>query len=71
MSEEKKKKNDTPQSYMKYAGLGFEFLACVLLFMGLGYGLDKWMETEKPWFLLGFLVFGCIAGIYLLIKRVY
>jgi len=70
MSEkEEKKKKDSSQSYMKYAGLGFEFLACVLLFMGLGYGLDTWVGTEKPWFLLVCLVIGCVAGIYLLVKR--
>ncbi|MEL6254067.1 MAG: AtpZ/AtpI family protein [Bacteroidota bacterium] len=67
--EENKKEKDVTQSYMKYAGLGFEFLACVLLFMGLGYGLDKWLGTENPWFLLVCLVFGCVAGIYLLVKR--
>lgn len=54
--------------YIKYAGLGFEILACILLFAGLGYGLDQWTETEKPWFLLGLSLVGCGVAMYLMIR---
>ncbi|MEM6764514.1 MAG: AtpZ/AtpI family protein [Bacteroidota bacterium] len=55
-------------NYIKYAGLGFEILACLLIFCGIGYALDSWQETEKPWFLLTFSLLGCAAALYLMIK---
>ena len=61
---EKKKLNE----YIRYAGLGFEILACILLFAAAGYGLDSWQETEKPWFLLLFSLLGCAMAIYLMIR---
>lgn len=57
------------KDYVKYTGLGFEILACILLFVGAGYGLDKWLETEKPWFMLGLSVLGCVMAIYLAIRN--
>jgi ATP synthase protein I len=56
--------------YLKYAGLGFEILACILICAGVGYGLDHWLETEKPWFLLGGALLGCSAAIYLMIRSI-
>ena len=63
-----KKKRPIPD-YLRYTGLGFEFLACILLFVAIGYGLDNWMETEKPWFLLVFSLLGCAAAIYLVVRK--
>ncbi|TAE49622.1 MAG: AtpZ/AtpI family protein [Bacteroidetes bacterium] len=55
--------------YLKYAGLGFEILACVLLFVGAGYGLDRLAGTAKPWFLLTFSLIGCAAALFLIIRK--
>lgn len=54
---------------MKYAGLGFEFLACILLFVGAGYGLDQWMETDQPWFMMVLSLVGCGIALYLLVSK--
>ncbi|RMG27858.1 MAG: AtpZ/AtpI family protein [Bacteroidetes bacterium] len=62
------KKNNPLKEYLRYSSLGFEVLACILLFAGAGYGLDQWLETEKPWFLLFFSLLGCAAAIYLLVR---
>ncbi|MEO1450069.1 MAG: AtpZ/AtpI family protein [Bacteroidota bacterium] len=67
MAKESKDKHGM-HAYLRYAGLGFEVLACILVFVGIGYGLDRWQETEKPWFTLGFSLFGCVAAMYLLIR---
>jgi F0F1-type ATP synthase assembly protein I len=53
---------------MKYAGLGFEILASMLFCVGIGYALDKYFETEKPWFVLTFSLLGCVMVIYIMIK---
>lgn len=62
------KKRPIPD-YLRYTGLGFEFLACILLFVGIGYFLDNKLQTEKPWFLLVFSLLGCIAAIYLIVRK--
>ncbi|MEO0469907.1 MAG: AtpZ/AtpI family protein [Bacteroidota bacterium] len=54
---------------MRYAGLGFETLACILLFAGLGYKLDQWMETAKPWYLLVCTLLGVALAMYLMIRK--
>ncbi len=55
--------------YLKYTGLGFEVLACILLFAGAGYALDQWLETSRPWFLLALSLLGCALALYLLVRR--
>ena len=63
------KKRPIPD-YIKYTGLGFEFLACILLFVGGGYLLDNKLETEKPYFMLIMSLLGCAAAIYLVVRKV-
>jgi len=63
------KKSNPAKEYLKYSSLGLEVLASILIFVGLGYGLDKWLATEKPWFLLFCSLFGCFLAIYLLVRR--
>ncbi|MEL6674067.1 MAG: AtpZ/AtpI family protein [Bacteroidota bacterium] len=63
------KKKNPLHNYLKYTGLGFEFLACILLFVGLGYGLDQWVGTRLPLFMLFLSLIGCGLAIYLLVKR--
>ena len=63
------KKSDPTKEYLRYTSLGFEVLASILLFVGLGYKLDQWLETEQPWFLLGCSLMGCGVAMYLLISR--
>jgi len=70
MSGEKppQKEKEKLNEYVRYAGLGFEILACILLFAGAGYGLDSWLEPSKPWFLLTGSLLGCAMAIYLMIR---
>lgn len=39
----------------------------ILLLGGIGYALDRWMDTS-PWFLMAGLVLGIIVGFYELVK---
>ena len=47
--------------------LGIQFGACVLVGMGLGYYLDRWLGTA-PLFLLIFMLFGFAAGLRTLLR---
>lgn len=49
-------------------GLALEFIVSILLFAGIGWGLDTWLGTE-PWLILGGLAFGLIGGVYRLVRQ--
>lgn len=53
---------------MAMAGVGFEFVSTIALFVVGGYYLDEYMKTEPLWLLVGFF-FGFIAAFYSLIKK--
>lgn len=65
MTEKRKK---AVNSYLKYAGLGVEIVAAMLLCIGIGYGLDQYLKNEIPWFTLVFSLIGCGMVIYLMIR---
>jgi ATP synthase protein I len=41
-------------------GRGMEFALVVLVFLGIGYGIDRWLGT-RPWFMVGLVVFSVIG----------
>jgi len=45
----------------RYGALGFEMALSVLIGLGIGYYLDKWLGTA-PWLMIIWLVFGFAAG---------
>ncbi len=57
------------EDYARYASLGFEMLGAVAIPAGAGYGLDRLVGTEKPWFLMVGALVGCGAAMYYLIKK--
>lgn len=52
----------------KYAGLGFQFAAAILLFLWLGQWVDRKVGTDGPFLLLGVFV-GAGAAFYSMYKR--
>ncbi len=48
-------------------GLGFEFVAAVLLMTGAGYLLDGWLGTG-PWLLVGGSMLGFGVGLFILVR---
>jgi ATP synthase protein I len=47
---------------VKYSALGFEMALSVLIGLGIGYYLDKWLGTA-PWLMIVWLFFGFAAGL--------
>lgn len=41
-------------------GRGMDFALVTLVFLGIGYGLDRWLDT-KPAFMIGLVVFAVIG----------
>jgi F0F1-type ATP synthase assembly protein I len=57
-------------SYGKYAGLGIQMIAPVLLLSWLGQELDQYLQTGNPWFTLSGAIIGIFASMVVLFKTV-
>ena len=55
------------RQWHRMAGVGFEFLAAILLFGGIGWLLD-WGLGWSPWGLVGGLAVGFVAGMWQLVR---
>jgi ATP synthase protein I len=47
--------------YLSYGAIGIEMGASLVVGMGIGWFLDKWLGT-RPWCLVVFTAFGIVAG---------
>jgi F0F1-type ATP synthase assembly protein I len=55
------------EGWYRMAGAGFEFIVAVMLFGGIGWGLDRWLGSS-PWLLIVGAGFGFFTGLYILMK---
>jgi len=51
---------DDAQRSGQTLGRGMDFALVVLVFLGIGYGVDRWLGT-RPWFMIGLVVFSVIG----------
>jgi F0F1-type ATP synthase assembly protein I len=54
------------KSGIAYAA-AFALFMCVASMTGVGWLLDRWLQTA-PWFLVGGIVLGAIAGFYQFVR---
>ena len=60
---------NNPNFVLKYSGMAFQILACILLGFFGGMKLDAWLKFEKiPVFTLVLGLAGVVLGIYISIK---
>ena len=62
----KNKRSD--RYYLKYAGLGVQLTATILIGMYVGFKVDEWMNMSKPLFTVAFSLIFIIIALYLLVK---
>jgi F0F1-type ATP synthase assembly protein I len=53
------------------AGASYTLIGAIILLGGIGYGLDVWLGTSRPWFLLGGLLLGIVVGMWGLARTVW
>ena len=57
----KKKKSiiqsDKVQSYLRYSGMAFELLGLIIFAVIIGQLLDRWLETNRPYFTAAMVIF--------------
>jgi ATP synthase protein I len=52
------------------AAVSYTLIGAILLLGGIGYGLDRWLDTS-PWCLFGGLILGFIVGFYELARTLW
>ena len=52
------------------ASASYTLIGAILLLGGIGFVVDRWLETS-PWFLLAGLLLGIVVGFYELAKTVW
>ncbi len=62
---QKDDKKNSLNTVMRYSGIGFQIGGSVLLGFAIGYGLDKWLHTSQPYFMLAFSLIFLGGGMYL------
>ena len=60
--------NKNANSYMRYSGLGFQIAGALALGVFIGYELDKWLKTSKPYFTMLCSVLFLFVGMYAAFK---
>lgn len=56
--------------YLKYAGMGFQLVAVIVIFVWAGIKLDERIGPDQKKFTLIFSLFGIVLSFYLLFKSV-
>ena len=67
--QDKKSRPTNPNAALKYSGMAFQILACILLGFWGGMKIDELLGLKKvPIFTLVFGLLGVVVGIYISIK---
>ncbi|GAB4247858.1 MAG: hypothetical protein Kow00129_08490 [Thermoleophilia bacterium] len=59
--------DDRLRDLAQIGGVGFTLVAYVLVFTGIGYGLDRWLGTE-PWLMVGGVFVGAAVGFWAMVR---
>ncbi|MCS7003847.1 MAG: AtpZ/AtpI family protein [Cytophagales bacterium] len=54
--------------FLVYSTMAFQMLGILLVFVWLGIQLDKYFQTEKPFFTASLALFGVCGAMYKLIR---
>lgn len=70
---EEKENNNSKKSQLKnwavFSGIAFQMGATIFVCAWIGKKLDERYPMEKNWFTLGFVLFGLVASVYVVLKQ--
>jgi F0F1-type ATP synthase assembly protein I len=70
MKEEKdKNKNSQLKNWAIFTGIAFQMGATIFICAWIGKKLDERYPMEKNWFTIGFVLFGLVASVYVVLKQ--
>lgn len=69
----KDKKKEEKKSQLKnwavFSGIAFQMGATIFLCAWIGKKLDERYPSEKNWFTMGFVLFGLVVSVYVVLKQ--
>ncbi|MDX1603378.1 MAG: AtpZ/AtpI family protein [Salinimicrobium sediminis] len=69
----KEEKDNNKRSQLKnwaiFSGIAFQMGATIFVCAWIGRKLDERYPMEKNWFTIGFVLFGLVASVYLVLKQ--
>lgn len=65
----KKTKKDQLKNWAVFSGIAFQMGATIFICAWIGKKLDERYPSTKNWFTIGFVLFGMIASIYIVLKQ--
>lgn len=68
-NQEKEKKKDQLKNWAIFSGIAFQMGATIFLSAWIGRKLDERYPSDKNWFTIGFVLFGLVASIYVVLKQ--
>ena len=70
MREEKEnEKKNQLKNWAVFTGIAFQMGATIFICAWIGRELDERYTTGKKWFTLGFVLFGLVASVYVVLKQ--
>lgn len=70
MKEEKDgKKRSQLKNWAVFSGIAFQMGATIFVCAWLGKKLDEQYPSNKNWFTIGFVLFGLVASVYVVLKQ--
>ena len=67
--DDQKKKNSQLKNWAIFSGIAFQMGATIFICAWIGKKLDEEYPSEKNWFTIGFVLFGLIASVYVVLKQ--
>ena len=70
MKEEKNKdRRNQLKNWAVFTGIAFQMGATIFICAWIGKKLDERYPMEKNWFTIGFVLFGLVASVYVVLKQ--
>ncbi len=64
-----KGKGNQRKKYLALTGIAFEMGGIIFLSAYIGKKLDMYYQFDKKWCTMGFVIFGVVSSLYLVIKQ--
>ncbi|MGB7786132.1 MAG: AtpZ/AtpI family protein [Salinimicrobium sp.] len=69
MKEEKDDKKNQLRNWAIFTGIAFQMGATIFVCAWIGKKLDERYPSGRNWFTLGFVLFGLVASVYVVLKQ--
>ena len=69
MEEKKNDKKSQLKNWAIFSGIAFQMGATIFVCAWIGKKLDERYPSDRNWFTIGFVLFGLVASVYVVLKQ--